>query len=81
MSWEELIERVNEMRHVEPEDIMNNPAEVNSLIDGWNSLMEKNEPELRTKQGTVYYILCAARKIALMDTSNQILEIKKYYIK
>ena len=80
MNWEELIERTDEMRHVEPEDIMNNPAEVNSLIDGWNSLM-KNEPELRSKQKTVYYLLCAARKVALMDTSNQILEIKKYYVK
>ena len=80
MSWEELIERTEEMRHVEPKDIMNNPAEVNSLIDGWNSLM-KNESELRSKQKTVYYLLCAARKVALIDTSNQILEIKKYYIK
>ena len=80
MNWKELIERIDEMRHVEPEDIMNNPAEVNALIDGWNSLI-KNEPKLRTKLGTVYYILCAARKIALMDTSNQILEIKKNYIK
>lgn len=80
MNWKELIERTDEMRHVEPEDIMNNPAEVNSLIDGWNSLM-KNEPELRSKQKTVYYLLCAARKVALMDTSNQILEIKKYQVK
>lgn len=80
MNWEELIERTDEMRHVEPEDIMNNPAEVNSLIDGWNSLM-KNEPELGLKQKTVYYLLYAARRVALMDTSNQILEIKKYYIK
>ena len=80
MNWEELIERTDEMRHVELEDIMNNPAEVNSLIDGWNLLI-KNEPELRSKQKTVYYLLCAARKVALMDTSNQILEIKKYYIK
>ena len=80
MNWEELIERTDEMRHVELEDIMNNPAEVNSLIDGWNLLI-KNEPELRSKQKAVYYLLRAARKVALMDTSNQILEIKKYYIK
>lgn len=80
MNWKELIERVDEMRHVEPKDIMNNPAEVNSLIDGWNSLI-KNKPELGLKQKNVYYQLCVARKIALMDTSNQILEIKKYYIK
>jgi hypothetical protein len=80
MNWKELIERTDEMIQVNSEDIINNPAEVNALIDGWNSLM-KNEPELKSKQKNVYYLLCAARKVALMDTSNQILEIKKYYIK
>ena len=80
MNWEELIERTNELRRVYDIDIMNNPAEVNSLINGWNSLI-KNEPKLNYKQKNIYYLLLAARRIALKDTSNQILEIKKYYIK
>jgi hypothetical protein len=80
MNWKELIERTDEMRHVEPEDIMNNPAEVNSLIDGWNSLM-KNEPELNSKQKNVYFALMCVRKIFMLNSNDQLLEIKKYYIR
>ena len=54
MSWEELIERTNEMIQVNSEDIINNPAEVNALIEGWNLLM-KNEPELNSKQKNIYF--------------------------
>ena len=80
MNWKELIERTNEMRHVEPEDIINNPAEVNALIEGWNSLM-KNEPELNSKQKNVYFALMCARKIFMLNSNDQLLEIKKYYIR
>ncbi len=80
MNWKELIERTDEMRHVEPEDIINNPAEVNALIDGWNLLI-KNEPELNSKQKNVYFALMCARKIFMLNSNDQLLEIKKYYIK
>ena len=80
MNWKELIERTDEMRHVEPEDIMNNPAEVNALIEGWNLLMT-NEPELNSKQKNVYFALMCARKIFMLNSNDQLLEIKKYYIK
>jgi hypothetical protein len=78
MSWEELIERVDEMGQVNSEDIINNPAEVNALIEGWNSLM-KNEPELNSKQKNVYFALMCARKIFMLNSNDQLLEIKKYY--
>lgn len=80
MNWEELIERVDEMVQVNSEDIINNPAEVNALIEGWNSLM-KNEPELNSKQKNVYFALMCARRIFMLNSNDQLLEIKKYYIK
>ena len=80
MSWEELIERVDEMGQVNSEDIINNPAEVNALIEGWNSLM-KNEPELNSKQKNIYFALMCVRKIFMLNSNDQLLEIKKYYIK
>ena len=78
MSWEELIERVDEMGQVNSEDIINNPAEVNALIEGWNSLM-KNEPELNSKQKNVYFALMCVRKIFMLNSNDKLLEIKKYY--
>ena len=80
MNWKELIERTNEMIQVNSEDIINNPAEVNALIEGWNLLM-KNEPELNSKQKNVYFALMCARKILMLNSNDQLLEIKKYYIK
>jgi hypothetical protein len=80
MNWEELIERTDEMMQVNSEDIINNPVEVNALIDGWNSLM-KNEPELNSKQKNVYFALMCARRIFILNSNDQLLEIKKYYIK
>ena len=80
MNWEELIERTDEMMQINSEDIINNPVEVNALIDGWNSLM-KNEPELNSKQKNVYFALMCARKIFMLNSDDQLLEIKKYYIK
>ena len=77
MNWEELIERTDEMRHVEPKDIMNNPVEVNALIEGWNLLM-KNEPELNSKQKNVYFALMCARKIFMLNSNDQLLEIKRF---
>ena len=78
MSWEELIERVDEMGQVNSEDIINNPAEVNALIEGWNLLM-KNEPELNSKQKNVYFALMCVRKIFMLNSNDKLLEIKKYY--
>ena len=78
MSWEELIERVDEMGQVNSEDIINNPAEVNALIEGWNSLM-KNEPELNSKQKNIYFALMCVRRIFILNSNDQLLEIKKYY--
>lgn len=75
MNWEELIERTDEMMQVNYEDIINNPAEVNALINGWNSLM-KNEPELNSKQKNVYFALMCARKIFMLNSNDQLLEIK-----
>jgi hypothetical protein len=80
MNWKELIERTDEMMQVNSEDIINNPAEVNALIEGWNLLM-KNEPELNSKQKNVYFALMCARRIFMLNSNDQLLEIKKYYIK
>ena len=80
MNWEELIERTNEMLQVNSEDIINNPAEVNALIEGWNLLM-KNEPKLNSKQKNVYFVLMCARKIFMLNSNDQLLKIKKYYIR
>ena len=78
MSWNELIERVDEMMQVNSEDIINNPAEVNALIEGWNLLM-KNEPELlNSKQKNVYFALMCVRKIFMLNSNDQLLEIKKF---
>lgn len=78
MNWKELIERTNEMMQVNSEDIINNPVEVNALIDGWNLLI-KNEPELNSKQKNVYFALMCARKIFMLNSNDQLLEIKKFY--
>ena len=80
MSWKELIERTDEMMQVNSEDIIDNPAEVNALIEGWNLLM-KNEPELNSKQKNVYFALMCVRKIFMLNSNDQLLEIKKYYMK
>lgn len=77
MSWEELIERTDEMMQVNSEDIINNPAEVNAIIEGWNLLM-KNEPELNSKQKNVYFALMCVRKIFMLNSNDQLLEIKRF---
>lgn len=80
MNWEELEKRVNEMSTVDFRAIIDNPAEVNLLINEWNSLIEY-KPKLNSKQMAIYYILKAARKIALIDTNNKIIEIKNIILK
>ncbi len=77
MSWKELIERTNEMMQVNSEDIIDNPVEVNALIEGWNLLM-KNEPELNSKQKNVYFALMCVRKIFMLNSNDQLLEIKGF---
>ena len=77
MSWKELIERTDEMMQVNSEDIIDNPVEVNALIDGWNSLM-KNEPELNSKQKNVYFALMCVRRIFMLNSNDQLLEIKRF---
>ena len=76
MSWKELIERTDEMIQVSSEDIINNPAEVNALIKGWNLLM-KNEPKLNSKQKNVYFALMCARRIFMLNSNDQLLEINR----
>ena len=65
------------MMQVNSEDIINNPAEVNALIEGWNLLI-KNEPELNSRQKNVYFALMCAKIIFMLNSNDQLLEIKRF---
>ena len=80
MDWEELIERTNEMIQVGHEEIVNNPFEVNALIDGWN-LLVKDEYVPNQEQKRVYLALMTARRIFILNSDDELHEIKRYYLR
>ena len=80
MNWEELIERTNEMIQVSYEEVVNNPAEVNALIDGWNSLV-KDGYVPNQEQRRVYSALMTARRIFILNSDDELHEIKRYCLR